>query len=91
MGAECSAVGGFTLKMPKHLSDDPEDLLGKKKINFAHVGSYFTGDFELLLVLIPKPVDVDKQIADWVESVNVKLKLNFTIDDVKFTLDTLWH
>lgn len=96
MAVDYTPVSGFAIKFPDGViarlvndnnADHFNDLLEDKDIDYETVGSAFTGDTYSVIVLQPKPENVDKQISKWLNMVNRKLKLDLTLENVYFISD----
>jgi|SRR5688572_3857744 len=93
MGREYDSVAGFTVQIPSDAliakmqtmeTEDETEVFDKYKIRYATYGSAFSGDQTTVPLLVPKPVDVDKQIADWLAHINQVFSTQLTAKDVEF-------
>ncbi len=100
MGVDVSAVGGFTVNISKDKLQElinnqgcgnAEELFEQCDLEYCWIGSSYSGDVEIILILEPSPKDVDKQIAKWLSEINKKLKTEFSLDDVTFITETYWY
>lgn len=69
---------------------DLEAALGILNINYATVGSSWTGEEEVVPLFTPvTAVNLDKQISDWLSDFNSKVGVKLEVKDIIFFKDLL--
>lgn len=101
MGVDVNAVSGFTVRISQDVIDsniarynceDIDELYDVLDIPSVYTGSQYSGEVELIPILHePTPIEVDRQIAEWLGNINAKLGTELRLEDVSFISELYWY
>lgn len=104
MGVDYSSIAGFSLKMTpdlkKHIracaeklpnwDEEEESELDALGITFSEVGCSYSGTTEQIPIFVPEnAINLDAQVASWLEGINAALHTSYEAKDVIFIRDLL--